>query len=186
MAGADGNDAASAAQRMRERAARALNHTPALKLFAAWATKVTDDGFQISKELDGAPFPALAPSTIAQRLSEAGALKKSKRRTSGLTKKSEQRYRAMTAPGGMKPLVKTARMRNSQRMQATGKNGLEWSAIGYLAPHITGSASPEGRPPRRNPTVFSGAGDTLTLKPKAREKLNAMVSSYIETGKVEG
>lgn len=174
--GADGSGAAEAAKAMRERAERMLNQTPVLKVFAAWATKQMDDSFQSSKTFEGEPFQPLAESTIEQRMRDAGA------GASKRGKKSQAKRAAMQAPGGIKPLVKTARARNSQRMQARGKNGLEWSAIGYLQPHMEGAKN--GRPPQRNPTVFNVKDGELTLKPRAMEKLQKMVAEYIDTGKV--
>lgn len=161
--------------RLFERAKRLRDHTPALKIYAEWVRKATDDAFQNSRELDGTPFPALADSTIEDRV-----------RTTGGKRKSKKKEAAMRAPGGIKPLIKTGRMRNSQRAEVTGTNALRWSAIGYTGPHVTGSLSKPGRPPRRNPTVFEGniRDGSARLQERAMAKLRDMVASYVETGKV--
>lgn len=183
MAGADGtNDIASAAKRMADRAKRAGDLSPVLKVFGAWIDKTTNDDFQGSHEFDGKAFPALAASTIDARIARHGGFK----RTSGgkFTKGALKKQTAFSASGGIKPLIDTAVQMNSARTTMDGKNGLKWSAVGRLMFHITGSLSIVGRPPRRNPTVFEVTDGVARLQPKAQAILQGMVSTYIMDGKV--
>lgn len=176
---------------MRDRAARTLDQTPMLKVFASWIDKVTNDDFQESHEFGDvfANFPPLAQSTIEARLREHGGFARKTRRdgmAGDFTKKALKVQREFLAPSGIKPLIDTARAMNSARTVVDSKTSVRWNAVGYLLPHMTGSQDPEGRPPRRNPTVFevswSGAPE---LKPAAAKKLAAMTSAWISTGEVK-
>jgi hypothetical protein len=182
--GADGSGGArEAAQRMRDRAKRLRDHTPALRVVGETIRKLTDDGFQNSRELDGEAFKALQPSTIASRLrGNKGANKRT--RAGVLTKGATKKREALLAPGGMKILQITAVQRNSQRATTTGKNKLAWSAVGRLLPHMTGSEDNK-HPPKRNPTVFDvGRDGKPKLKPRVAKILHDAITSYVETGKV--
>lgn len=173
----------AAAQRMRDRAKRMRDHTPALKVFGETIRKLTDDGFQKQAELDGQAFPPLAPSTVEARIAAKGGNKRTKR--GSLTKGAVSKRAMLSAPGGMKMLQITGVQRNSNHVAITGKNQLTWSALGRLLPHVTGSHSPEGHPPKRNPTVFDvGRDGKPKLKPRVAKLLHDMVTSYVETGKV--
>lgn len=182
--GADGSGGArEAAQRMRERAKRLRDHTPALKVFGEQIRKLTDDGFQNSRELDGEAFASLAPSTIEARIRAKGGNKKTRKGT--LTAGAAKKRAAMSTPGGMKILQITAVMRNSQRAVTTGKNMLTWSAVGRLLPHMTGSHGVLGHLPQRNPTVFDvDSSGKPSLKPRVAKMLHEYIASYVETGKV--
>ena len=182
--GADGGGGArEAAQRMRDRAKRMRDHSPALKVFGQAIDKLTSDGFRGQKELDGERFAPLAPSTIEARIRAKGGSKRTGRGT--LTKGASKKRAAMSAPGGMQILQITGLQKNSARTTVTAKNTATWSAIGRLLPHMTGSASPEGRPPKRNPTVFDvGRDGKAKLKPRVAKMLREYLTNYIETGKV--
>lgn len=175
-----------AAQRMRERAARLRDHTPALKVLGQEIDKLTSDAFSKQQELDGDDWPALAESTIEARLRNIGAANKLTKK--GVLTKGALRERVKRrAPGGMKMLEITTVMRNSNHAVITGKNELTWSAIGRELPHITGEWGSilSQRPPKRNPTVFDVARDGKpALKPRVAKLLHDYITSYVETGKV--
>lgn len=173
MAPADGG--AAAAQKMLQRASRLRNLGPALKLFAAEITKATDDAFDQSRNVLGKPFPKLAPSTLEARGRKVkGGKRKSKsgRLTAGALKAR------LTSIDSHKPLVDTARARNSQRATVQG-NAVRWAAVGYLEPHMRGKGVP-----KRNPTVFAvPKSGKPTLHAPFGRRLSAIVHRYIETGR---
>lgn len=187
--GADGSGEA-AVKRWRDRAERARNHTPMLRAFADWINKVTLDDFDESREFDDvfAGFPPLAQSTIDKRLREHGGFARKSRKdglAGNFTKKALKVQASFLSVGGIKPLIDTGLTRNSARAVVDSETSIEWSARGTLLPHMTGSYSPEGRPPRRNPTVFEVTRDgERTLKPEAAKKLAAMLDAWISDGKV--
>lgn len=155
-----------AAAQMRARMAKARNFQPVLKRIGADIVKETDDGFQNSKSPKGEAFPPLKESTI---LGRSGVRKRAKR---------SKKFRAqLLAPGGAKPLVDTARARNSQFAKA-GPKGVTWSAVGYLLPHMVGNA--RGRPPKRNPTVFELGPTGWKLVPRLSRKYSRMIIRHIE------
>ena len=98
------------------------------------------------------------------------------------------------ARAGIKPLIDTARMKNSQRATLRGKRALVWSAVGYMGPHITGGKAPSGQgaslfgggghPPMRNPTCFVGVGGEARLKPMFATRLTSLIRQWVETGAV--
>lgn len=186
MATADGG--AAAAKRMAERAKRVRDMSRPLKVFGAEIVKATDDSFRNSRGVDGAPWPKLAESTIiARHLRRKGGRPKgfSRKRGGRLTESArDTRAKAISSGAGIKPLVDTGRMRNSQNTKVTGRNTLVWSAVGYMGPHITGSTKRPGRPPMRNPTVFEGTGANARLKPQFGERLTKLLTTWVETGAV--
>lgn len=175
---------------MHDRAARVLDQTPMLKVFADWVNKVTLDDFDESHEFGDvfAHFPPLAASTIDARIRKHGGFAR-KSRKDGLagdfTKKALKVQSSFLSEDGIKPLIDSGLTRTSARATVDSKLSIRWNARGTLLPHITGSFSPEGRPPRRNPTVFevssSGKPD---LKPAAAKKLADMTAAWISDGKV--
>lgn len=175
--GHDGGDLGEASRRMFERAERLRNLEPAFRVFGAWLEKRVDDGFQSSREFDGTAFPPLAESTIDSRIRRVGGFKTQKR--SGLlTAGAARKQSKMRAPGGIKILVDTARARNSQHT-ATWSNGMRWSAVGYLGPHMTGGKDL----PRRNPTPFEKVGGKWRLASSAAQRLMQTLTAYVAIGK---
>ena len=171
-------------------AARALNLRPALTVFGAELTKRVDDAFQNSKSPAGEIWPTLAPSTVAKRAAKLpGAKRRGKdgKLTKGAKQKRVQGAAAYqhAGAGNIKALVDTARMRNSQNVRVDATS-LLWSAVGYMAPHITGSQKRPGRPPKRNPAPFELNGGKWELTPALQALLARYVSGYITTGKVSG
>lgn len=168
-----------AAARMAARAERLRDLTPAMKAYGAWLEKQVDDGFDQSREFGGAPFPELKQSTIDSRIRRAGGFKTNKRSgllTAGAAKKQAK----LIAPGGIKPLVDTARARNSQHFDARADGGT-WSAVGYLGPHMTGG---KAGLQRRNPTPFEYVAGKWSLKPEARRRFTETVTAYVLDAKV--
>lgn len=185
---------AEAAKRMLDRAQRMRDHSVPLKVFGAEILAATERAFQASQGVDGTPWPPLAASTIiARHLKRAGGRPKgfkAKHRGKGsqrghLTDSARlTRMEAVLSGAGIKPLIDTGRMKNSQRATLRGARAMIWSAVGYMGPHITGSEKRPGRPPMRNPTVFDNHGDGARLKPAFAKRLTDLVRQYIETGAV--
>ena len=178
-----------AQQHMAQRAARMRNLAPALRVVAAEIEQRTDDAFRDSKSPYGELWPKLAPSTLLSRAAKLPGAKRTGK-AGGLTKGAQRkREKAISAynagTGGIfKPLVDTGRMRGSVRVRVRG-NELEFAAVGYMAPHITGSLSRPGRPPKRNPTVFQrAASGELMAIPSILALLLRTVSRYVQTGQV--
>lgn len=179
-----------AQQRMQARVQRLADLSPALRVVAAEIEKQTSDAFRSSTSPFGEEWPALAPSTLKARAAKLpGANRRSKstgKLTKGARAKREQaiaKYNAGTA-GIFKPLMDTGRMRGSVHVNVTG-NVLEFTAVGYMAPHITGSLSRPNRPPKRNPTVFqAAAGGGFAAIPRIMSLLLRTVGRYVATGRV--
>lgn len=191
---ADGLEQAE--QRNVERTKRLRDLSPAFKFVAAEIEKETDDAFAQSKSPAGEGWPTLAEST---RLARKGAKKLearlNRRTTSGKLTKAAFKGREKFASRGVaitsigeakvfgKPLVDTGRMRNSVRVRVH-KKYLVFSAVGYMAPHITGSLNQPGRPPKRNPTVFEIAGGNIRPIPRIHDLIVRTLGTYVRTGKV--
>lgn len=180
---ADGLDEAQ--RRMYERAQRMKDLSPALRVVAAEIEQRTDDAFRDSKSPYGETFPDLALSTQQARAAKMpGARKRGKggQLTKGARKKRAAAIAHYQAGMGnvFKPLIDTGRMRNSVRVRVS-KNELEFGAVGYMGPHITG-----GRHlPKRNPTVFQrAASGQLEAIPSVLSLLLRTVSRYVATGQV--
>jgi hypothetical protein len=185
---------AEARRALRTRAMRVADMRPALRVVAQEIEKRTSDSFQNSRSQFGEPFAPLAPSTIAGRIRKQGS---ANRRTKAgkLTKGAVAMRGKLTAPGGIKPLIDTGRMKNSAHAVVEDGTKIRFSAVGYLGPHITGGqrGGKANRPPMRNPTVFvrSGGGgfdflggSSWKLDASMQLYLTKAVSSYIATGKV--
>ena len=174
-----------AEKRMAERAKRIANLAPALRVVAAEIEKRTDDAFHRSQSPFGEIWPTLAPSTQAARAAKLPGARKRSKKTGKLTKGARQkRVEGIAAYqfGGantFKPLVDTGRMRNSVRVLVRG-NELEFSAVGYMGPHITGGR----KLPKRNPTVFQLAGGQFKPIPDVLSYLLRTVGRYVATGQV--
>jgi hypothetical protein len=99
-----------------------------------------------------------------------------------LTKGAARKRELMLAPGGIKPLIDTARARNSNHATAD-RNGVEWSAVGYLGVHMAGT-NRAGRGhsvtiPMRNPSPFVLAGDDWKLRESARKSLEEHIKRHV-------
>jgi hypothetical protein len=97
-------------------------------------------------------------------------------------KKSQRAYKRkrdkIIAPSGIRILVDTARARNSNHADKPQETYFLWSAVGYLAYHMAGTAKMEAR----NPTPFVYARGEWTLHPRAAEQMDQAVVNYIIRG----
>lgn len=174
---------------MELRARRMRDLSPPLRVVAAEIEERTDRAFRDSTSPYGEPWPALAPSTLLARAAKLpGARRRGKggKLTRGARGKRSSAIAAYNAGAGgiFKPLVDTGRMRGSVRVRVTG-NELEFAAVGYMAPHITGGIKNPARPPKRNPTVFQrAASGELQAIPSILSMLLRAVSRYVATGSV--
>lgn len=109
---------------------------------------------------------------------EIDASGKYKRITKKLTKAANEKRGKMLAPGGMKILIDTARARNSNHVERPTATAIEWSAVGYLAFHMTGTK----RMPMRNPSAFVYEAGKWTLHPIAARLLDSYLTTYILRG----
>lgn len=161
---------------LRAQAARVNDLTPMFKNYGRWLEKQVDDCFDRSEDWDGVEFEPLAESTIAKRV---GSLKAANKRTKsgGLTKGAKTLREKMLAPGGIKPLVDTARARNSQHFESSKTWGV-WTAVGYLGFHFAGNE----RLPARNVSPFVLVNNDWVLHRRAAEQLDALIKKYVTTG----
>lgn len=154
--------------------------TKAYKLFGADLVKKTDDGFQSSVGFDGEAWEPLAASTIDARIARVGGFKRTKK--GKFTKGALKKQAKMSAAGGIKPLVDTARARNSQHVQVS-RDGLEWSAVGYLGTHMAGTdKAGRGRNitiPKRNPTGFELVGGQWVLRDSAKKLMQRRIFQHL-------
>ena len=164
--------------RLKAKSSALRNLEPAYKRFAAEIVKKTDDSFQNSKGYDGEAWEPLAQSTIDGRV---GSLKAANRKTKAgkLTKGAAKLQGALRAPGGIKPLIDTARARNSNHA-TTSRDGVEWNAVGYLGYHIGGSA--DGKLPKRNPSPFEWDGSKWVMRESAKRSLYAAIRNHVFGG----
>jgi hypothetical protein len=166
-----------AIESLRQKAERMRDLGPALKVFGRFVETNVDDCFDQSRDWDGTPFPPLAESTIERRI---GNLKAANKRTKSgeLTKAAKTLRDKLRSPGGIKPLVDTARARNSQHTDA-GPESLIWTSVGYLGYHFTGNE----RLPQRNvsPFVFLNSNN-WRLHPRAKVKLHEVVTQHVQRG----
>jgi len=163
---------------LKAKSAKIKNLEPAYKRAAAEFVKKTDDSFQNSKGYDGEAWEPLTQSTIDKRVRSLKAA--NKRGKSGKLTKGAQAFRSkLMAPGGIKPLVDTARARNSCHA-TTSKDGIDWSAVGYLGYHMGGSA--DGKLPKRNPSPFEWNGSAWILRESAKASLFKYVTAHIYGG----
>jgi hypothetical protein len=176
-------------KRMQERVARLADLSPALRVVAAEIETQTSNAFQRSQSPFGEQWPALAPSTQAARAAKLPGANRRSKSTGKLTRaaylkreKAVADYQAGKS-GIFKPLIDTGRMRNSVHVNVRG-NELEFTAVGYMAPHITGSLTKPGRPPKRNPTVFQMVGGAFQPIPNVLSLLLKTVGRYVATGRV--
>ena len=157
------------------------NLTPAYKLFGADLVKKTDDAFHASVGFDGEAWEPLATSTIDSRIAKVGGFKRTKK--GKFTKGALKKQAKMSAAGGIKPLVDTARARNSQHVGPASRDGIEWSAVGYLGTHMAGtSKAGRGRNitiPKRNPTGFELVGGQWVLRDSTKKMLQKRIFQYL-------
>lgn len=188
----NGIGAAKAAGRFRAMADRTPDLSRATKFVAAEIDKLTSDAFRSSRSPAGEAFPRLAPSTVAARARKLPGASRRSKKTGKLTKKASDirgASRELYAAGGgsklFTPLIDTGRARNSAH--ATGHaTGVTWSAVKYLAPHITGSEVlvRRGLLPKRNVSVFEKQGGIFLPIPKVKSLLLSSVARYLTTGRV--
>ena len=90
----------------------------------------------------------------------------------------ERKKLKITAPGGIKILVDTARARNSNHVDPPEPTSITWSAVGYLGYHMTGTVRMEAR----NPTAFVYAESKWQLHPDAAKQFDQMMLAFIVRG----
>jgi hypothetical protein len=162
-----------AISKLKKKSAALKNLEPAYKRCAAEFVKKTDDGFQNSKGYDGESWDALSDYTIEKRV---GSLKTANKRGKNgkLTKGAKTFRQKLMAPGGIKPLIDTARARNSNHAD-TSKDGIDWSIVGYLGYSMGGT----DKIPVRNPTPFYWDGSAWQLRESAKKSLGKHISAYV-------
>lgn len=182
-------------ERTKQRRERVEHLGPAFTVFGASIVKQTDDCFQMQRDWNGEPFAALAESTLAQKIGKVAFKGRKlqedgtyKRRSRKAYAKKRARVRAkLTQPnfarsdpsrGNIKILIDTARARNSNHVDDPEATYMLWSAVGYLAYHMTGTS----RMPERNPTPFVWASKAWGLHPRARTELNMLMLNYVLRG----
>lgn len=168
---ADGLEAAI--EMVKGQASRTRDMTPAFKVYGRWIEKNVDDCFDRSVDWDGVAFHPLADSTIEHRIAKLGSA--NKRTASGkLTKGAKKLQEKMRAPGGIKPLVDTARARNSQHFEPGRDYGI-WSSVGYLGYHFAGNENL----PARNVSPFVLKGGDWELHRRAAEQLERLIAKHV-------
>lgn len=189
MAGADGDSPAAVASRTLQRAARMADPSPVLNALAVSWAQQTAAAFRNERSPAGEDWPRLAPSTIARRAAKLsgarGRSKKTGRITKGAqAKRADARARyAAGAPGVFKPLVDSGRLRQSIRYVAR-RDGIEISAVAYIAHHVTGTLTVRRGPPKRNPLVIEIEGGKARLIASAHAQLVRALPAFFETGNV--
>lgn len=169
---------AEAQRRLADRAARIRDMSAVMKVIGQDLVTETDNSFARQQSPAGEAWPGLAQST---KMGRVGRLKAANKRTkAGALTAGASRLRAsLLGVGGMTPLVDTGRMRNSVRVRPA-RRAVQWSAVGYMAPHMTGGK--EGRPPKRNPSPFEFVGGRWRLVPRLSKKYAEMIVRWIERG----
>ena len=169
---------AGAGQTFADMAKRMQRLAPALKVIAEEIDERTDAAFAKSTSPAGQAFAPLATSTLidrARRRSPA-ARTKQKKAPRLLTKGAKEKrvgfvlaYHNALQNGGTTtatPLIDTARLRKSARTLVKS-NALEWSAVGYMAPHMTGGKTGGKRGRKRPPKPRVSAKTGKILKARA-------------------
>lgn len=91
----------------------------------------------------------------------------------------ERKRKAIAAPApSHKILTDTARARNSNHTSDVTDDSVRWSAVGYLAYHMSGTRHMAAR----NPTAFVWDGSNWVLHVKAKETLSQTLTTYIFKG----
>lgn len=93
--------------------------------------------------------------------------------------KYKQQKKRIALPSGIKILIDTARARNSNHVDPPERTRILWSAVGYLAYHMSGTR----RMPARNPTPFVFSGGKWQLAEDAMKGLGTAVINYVYRGK---
>lgn len=159
------------------KATRAGGLGPALKLVARELEKRVDDAYRDQRSPAGEVWPELAPSTIAAR-ARSGKVAKRRDASGNLTSAAVRRRALVT--GNIAPMVDTGRLRASQHADVTG-TAIEWSEVGYGAPHITGSS--KGLP-KRNMSVFERVRGAWQLEAKMAAFMRNALARFISRGAV--
>jgi hypothetical protein len=178
-----------------------LDPTPVWQQMAVEWAQQTDAAFRGERSPAGEDWPALASSTVERRIAklkganrrtkksiaEKSGLVRGKLTKSALAKRDQARLQYAHGGGNIKMLVDSGRMRQSVRY-VPRKNGVDLSAVAYIAHHVGGSLKVANRPPKRNPLVvqFTANGDGVALIPSAHERLLRALPAFIETGTVPG
>lgn len=171
---------------MQARAARMRDLSPVMRVVGEEIVKRTTQAFRAQQSPAGEAWPALAPSTLAQRAAKLPGAKRRSKKTGRLTPAARtRRAQAASTGAGITPLVDTGRLRNSAQQisqpYGPGANFIEWSVVGYGGPHMGGSAS--RRPPKRNFSVFEPGAGGWTLIPAVNDYLKAAFTNWVDTGK---
>ena len=189
------SNAPELAARLKEMQGRAKNPGPALKVGAALLSTLVDDTFRDSTSPAGEQWKPLAPSTLLKRALSRGGKRRAVRRSKskgfsvgvdlGLSKK------AMLNISNVKPLVDTAKGRNSIRVRARGQTITLSTNRGYMGAHLGGDTKRQPpRPPRRAWAPFLWDGSTWVFDERGKggawlRDLRARVRRYVLTGAVQ-
>jgi hypothetical protein len=160
--------------------------------------KAVADAFRAAKSPAGEKWPKL----------KFGTIKASARKVKGKGKKKRFERSSILFGVGKSILVQSGLLQNSAKSaRARGKRTIEWSALKYGAPHMTGFSGTQDVPtrfqkskkgklfavqghtrnmnlPKRNFSVFEVTGNRVKLIPKMRLQLTDTIRRYIATGKV--
>lgn len=174
------------------RAAALRDLRPVLTDVAAEIDRLTAEGFEKSRRVDGLPFADLKDSTLIGRMrrrkglyKKAAAGTKPRKDATAAERKqlaAQRRSQVLDAAKAMrfKPLIDTGRMRNSARARVSGNNTVRWAIVDYGVAHMTGTKN--ARPPQRNPSVFRLIYGKWVIDPKAAAFVIGRLSAHISSG----
>lgn len=97
--------------------------------------------------------------------------------TSARAKRREQILAAAKA-ARFKPLINKGRLRASARARVVGNTTIRWSVVDYGVPHIVGG--PNGRPPKRNYSVFTLRGGAWLIEPKLAAEIVSRIAEHVQ------
>lgn len=174
---------------MRKRAERTADLEPVLRTFSEDLVTRIDSNYRDGFNWDGEPFAPLKPATISARLAKLpGAKKRDKK--GRLTPAARAKRRAAeafyhqeaaagrTSNAMIKTLIDSADMVNSNHADPPDAVSFEWSSLGYLGYHMSGTSRMEAR----NPTPFEWKHGFWKLNDELLEEFGDAVKAYIVKG----
>jgi hypothetical protein len=111
---------------------------------------------------------------ILKRQAKQKAKRKENAKKKVAVRQFGQRLAGETVTAAFKPLIDTARARNSNHA-TTSHDGIEWSAVGYLGYSMSGTV----RMPMRNPSPFYWDGSAWKLRESAMKSLGTHLRNHI-------
>jgi len=129
----------------------------------------------IAEGWSGKQAGAIVNFAHAHELDDSGRYSRVTRK---LTKSAAAKRAQLLAPGGIVPLIDTARARNSNHIDPPGQTSVVWSAVGYLGYHMSGTR----KMPARNPTPFVHDGSGWRLADDAMQDLGSAIVNYVKHG----